>query len=639
MRLLSFLLILFLLPSFALADGDFYKGWVYPGDTFTAKGELFAIGSGSSEYEVILERGLDKYLISYGSCKLSNDGLEKYCYTESDYVDCQNYDYDCPDNDDEPYEYWCCPYDVSNIKFDAGRALFGSYIVLSNVVPAVSISHSSEKSLLRLGEQSKVTITLKNTGEDTISGLLYQEVIPEGFKLVLSPDFVEKRGRLEATLSIPQGAEKKLTYTVKPLNYTSGSFTGNATYTYKGETKTVTANAFTINVPSPFIITHLLEPTSSAIDEKVTYTYTVKNNDGEYEMDAEVIFTGFNNILYMNDPPSQVVADGDAFTWTGSLDTGEQQEISFDVESGLSGTFPLCAETSMELNGERFSYTVQDTFSVTIQQMTPELRLSSNRIIGGGQHVLRVLLDNDPGNTDFFKVKGSMRATPENFFSREVPMAKDSIPTGEVSLLKEETFIAPAVETETKYTIHLDGSYQTTNGELFTFSKELPITVIPVSATYAITHALSKTTAVPGDEIEVTVKVKNNQEAYRTLSITESIPAGAVITGGSRQKEMSLERDETREAYTYTIAIPESYQSETFILTTQVFDQQDAATYTKGVEITVELPEQEELVEGVVTEESTQPTPAPVVEEKEEKNFFVKMIDAIGDFFSGLFGG
>jgi hypothetical protein len=56
MRLLSFLLILFLLPSFALADGDFYKGWVYPGDTFTAKGELFAIGSGSSEYEVILER-------------------------------------------------------------------------------------------------------------------------------------------------------------------------------------------------------------------------------------------------------------------------------------------------------------------------------------------------------------------------------------------------------------------------------------------------------------------------------------------------------------------------------------------------------------------------------------------------------
>lgn len=632
MRLFAIIILLLLLSTIALADGDpFYKAWVYPGDTFTANGDLFAVSSSSSEYEVLLERGLDKYLISYGSCKYSKDELEKYCFTESDYIDCQKHEYVCPDDNDA-----CCPNDVAHVKYDAGNALFGAYIELSDVVPAMTIAHTSDKSLLKLGERATITVTLENTGEDTISAALYREWIPEGFELVLSPDFTEKKEYLEATVSIPQGAKKILKYTVRPLKYTSGSFKGNATYTYKGQDESATAPVFTINVPSPFIITHDLEPETSPIEKKVLYTYTLKNNDGENDMEATLSFGGFSNILSMNAVPSEVTEKNALFTWEGVLEKGEEKEIIFELKAGLTGIYPLVVNATMKLGTETFSYPVQDSLDIKATELKPELRLSSTRIIGGSEHVLRILLDNAEGDTNFFKIKGKLVSTPENIFGREVPMGKESVPIGGTPLIKEETFITPDVDSETKYTITLTGTYQTENNELYDFSKSLPITVIPATSTYLITHTVNMTTAKPGDEIHVQVKVKNNQEAYRTISVTESIPNGAMITGGTRQKEMSLERDEEREAYTYTIAVPESYQSESFLITTQVFDQQDDVTYTKGVDIKITLPFKEE---NVTSENETEVIvePEPAIEPEEEKGFFRKILDGIIGFFENLF--
>ena len=161
-----------------------------------------------------------------------------------------------------------------------------------------------------------------------------------------------------------------------------------------------------------------------------------------------------------------------------------------------------------------------------------------------------------------------------------------SLATGDIPLLAEVNFTAPTNATHVTFTFN--GTYSTAFEDGLTFSKTVTATVAPGGPPYLITTTVNTTNAKPGDRLSVTVTGKNQQDQYRSVDVTDTLPTGALVAAGTRQMEMSLQTGQERQAYTYEVVIPDSYQERTFTISTQVFDKQSGERFsvdTTGVAV------------------------------------------------------
>ncbi len=606
-----------LLTIRAEATSAYYNDWVYPGETFTVKEAIYTLAASSTTDKVLLQRGDEKYVIPYGECVLTRDGLSELCYEKSDYMDCIHKTYDCPTKEGEPDD-WCCPYDVSHVKFDAGEARWGAYLTFTEHKPVVSVSHSAESTVLKLGESTDVTITFENSGEDTVTGAEYHEYIPSGFKVVPSADFSRRGNTLSLHFSLAPGAKKVYTYSIRPTEYLNEPITGNLSYTYKTLTESTSPSSLLVNVPSPFLITHTFEPATPALGEKSTYTYTLKNNDGSNEMDATVRFGG--SLLDMvTTLPDELEKVNGVLTWSDTLAKGEEQTFTFKLLPTKTGTFLLSANATMLVNGEHFKFPLQDRLIITATKPEPEITFSNEKPKSGEKVTIRALLKN--GETPYKNIQGMLNPGTHIF-------SLDRIEADENSLLGEITFTPEESETFT-----LTGSYETLYGERFNFSTSKKLTVDTSGRAYIITQEVNQTSAKPGDTLEVSVSVKNNQGRYADVTVTDVLPAGALLIAGSREQAMSLKDGEDRDAYTYRVTIPNSWEERSFSIVTRVYDHQASTTYEQQFNLSVTGIPERVVKNETQQQNTTATTPAP----PKKVGFFRRIINALVDLMVQIF--
>lgn len=610
--LVMVIFLLFVLPT--VSATSFYHGWVYPGDTFKVRDEIFSVSSASTAYKVLLDGGGKEYLINYNDCSPSEDGFSKYCYEQSDYMACQDKSYKCPDDpdrEDEP-EFWCCPYDVSHISYEAGKAVWGVYLAFYDVTPVLTVKRSVEYSTLPIGESAKVLLTFKNDGEKSISNALYSEYVPENFSISAPiSDFKQNGQMLTSKISLNPGQTKKLIYTVTPKAYTVGKFTGNLSYEYMGEEFNTATSTSTITVPIPYIIKSTLEPTTITIGQKATYTYKLTNNDKQQSMDATINFSGLEQL---GEKPQN---------WHGTLEKGESKTITLSLEPHLVGTYPIVTNTTMIANEKLFNVGEKKSLTVSLKAPTPELRLSSKTVESGKVFTLRVLLKNS-GEAKLKDVLLKLTSSASSIAPRTYKVV--SVAPGEYPLVAELNLTAP--EGDSKLTFTLTGTYKSIYDELFTLAKKSAVlTINPVVEPYLITQSVNPMSAKPGEIISVSVSIKNQQNEYHDVSVTDNLEGE--ILSGLRQKEMSLDKGETRSAYEYTARIPTDYSKQVFPITTKVFDHQSGLSHKQVVEVAVEQPVKE-----------NKSVEAPPTEPKEEHSAVEKKTSLwtkIVNFFKNLF--
>lgn len=627
-----------LLPLAFSASTDLYAGWVYPGETFTVGGELYSVTKGSSPFEILLQRGAEKYVLTYGSCKMSQDGLLKLCYEESDYVDCDRGDYECPEEEGEPDD-WCCPYDVTHLRYEAGTPIWGAYVTVNEVAPALTVTRVPAEKTLKLGDSTTVVVTIKNTGEDSLNGAVYKEYIPEGFTVTITPDFTVKQGYLTTKVNLNVGAEKQLRYTVKPTTYASAAFKANITYLHQGVEKTYEPASFTISVPSPFLITHEITPATTVIDGKATFDYGIKNNDGEHDMEASIVFGGLAPLI-VGPMPKGLTQDGKDLRWNGDLGIGDEEEFSFSIAAARTGTYVIESNATMTVDGEEFLSPLRDSFTVAAKPLTGEIRTSPETIRGGQPYILRLFVSSKGGDTSFQDLQAELNISHGNVTERRTfalaSVVKDSMP-----LLAELNLTAPDVASATTMNLRLGAAYTTRNGEPFALSVTKAVKVTPISDEYLITQTLNATNVTPGAVVSVIVKVKNQQDLPRAISVTDILPSGSVVTAGLRQNDLSLDKAEEREAYTYHVKIPESYHDRSFPVKTQVFETTTGLRFEKTAVIAVEnpLPVVDDAPVGEnATADATGGEEGEAWEPEEKKGIVRTVVDAIVGFFEGLFG-
>ena len=628
--LLALLAPLLFASALAATATPFYNAWVYPGETFTVNSTLYALSSSSSPDQLLLERGGERYILTYNDCVFTVDGLQKYCYVNSDYVACERGTYKCPAKEGEPSD-WCCPIDVTHVRFEAGKAVYGAYLQFWDEVPVLAIQRTPEKTTLKLGESSDVAVTFTNNGDDSIVGAAYTEVVPDGFAITaFGPEFRRAGNALTLAFNLAPGAKRSYHYTVKPSDYVSGAFTGNLTYEYKGVTKKVVPTKFTINVPSPFLITHTLSPASVAIGRSVAYTYTLKNNDGQYDMDATVRFISLPGLTPTSRLPGGVTAEKGAYRWQGTVKKGETVSFPFSLTPTRTGRFPLTANATMTVNGEEFDHPVQDTLTATVTPLKPDIRLDSP-IAGGSDYSVRLFIMNAAGETDFHDIAATF-STPgmaPAFYS------VDSLRQKTGQLLAELNLTAPTVVKDSIINFTLNGTYRTPYDEQLNFSQRTTLTVKPTRLPYIITTTVNATNATPGASLSVKVKVKSQQETYRTVSVTDVLPSAALVTAGFRQNELSLKAGEEREAYTYQVTIPESYDSAVFTISSQVYDQQSGERTAKNT--TVKVYQLLSVAHPANATNATNATAASPQTGAQKKGFFRTIADGIASFFEWVF--
>jgi hypothetical protein len=630
---LVLLLLASLLSSSALAGTPttFYNGWVYPGETFTVNGSLFALSSSSTPAQVLLERGSDRYILNYNDCVVTVDGLQKYCYTDSDYVRCERGNYTCPVSEGQPAN-WCCPMDVDHIRFEAGKAVYAAYLMFWNEVPVLDIVRTPEKTTMMLSETSDVTLTFTNNGDDSIVGATYNEIVPPGFAFTwYAPDFLRTGNVLSLTFNLAPGATHMYRYTVTPSDYVSGDFTGNLTYVYKGAAETIVPTTFTIAVPSPFTITHTLNPASVIIGSSAAYTYTLQNNDGQYDMDATIRFTGFPALNPTTRLPSGVTLENGVYLWRGTLKKGETVSFAFSFTPTRTGSYPITANTTMTLNGATFEHPVQDTLTATATPLKPDIRFDSP-VTGGSAYSVRLFLLNTAGDTEFHDVAASFSASGLPSASYAV----NTIPPGSAALLAELNLTAPSVAQDAIINFTLNGTYRTPYDEQFNYSERATLTVKPSHLPYLITTTVNATNVTPGASLAVTVDVQSQQATYRTVSITDVLPSAALVTAGFRQIELSLNAGEKREAYKYQVTVPESYDSTLFTISSQVYDQQSGERTVKNTTVTVYQPLKP--VHPANAANATNGNETSQQKGVQKKGFFQTIADAISSFFAWIFG-
>lgn len=564
-----FLVTFFVLASCAAAETSFFADWVYPGDTFTANNTLFALSAASTTSQALLQRGNEEYLIGYGNCVITNDGLEKYCYNGSDYVACQHHTYDCGDG-----TFNCCPLDVAHVRFDAGQAVYAAYLELFDVVPDVTVTRSPDQTSLKLGATATITITLVNTGENALLGLQYVETVPQGFTITSSsPEFRQSGNTLAATLNLGPGVTHNLQYTVTPQEYVTGTFNASLAYTYKSVQEAVVPSSFAINVPSPFLVTHTLNPpTSLPPGTAATYTYTLTNNDGQYNMDAALDFTGLLPLTGTTTLPSGVTRQHDDYVWHDTITPGQTLTLAFPLLAGKTGLYPVTANATMTVNGATFVYSVQDTCTVQATPPLPDVRVKTS-LAAGGTYTVRLFLNNTASNTAYSNVNALLTTTPPVLQPQSFSLAALAI--GDIPLLGAVNFTAPVNASRVTFTFN--GTYDTAYEHGLAFSKIVTASVAPGGPPYLLATVVNATNATPGQRLSVTVTITNEQDVYGSVDVTDTLPAGAIVAAGTREMAMSLNAGQAREAYTYDVIIPESYQARVFTITTQLLDKQSGS--------------------------------------------------------------
>ncbi len=643
-----FLLIgLSLSPSTLAASKTYYSGWAYPGDTITVNNALYAVSEGSDPYQLLLKKGADEYLLKYRDCATSRDGLERYCFNASDYADCEYGRYSCPKRCAttdatcvEPEGAWCCPYDVTHLKFASGKAHWGAYLQFYDVVPVMKLSRVVSAKTLKLGEEARVMVTFENTGDDAITGGVYRETIPRGFT-VRSPDFtvVETADGTNLTLKVSLGpsGQKVVQYTLTPKEYETAVVQGRFSYVYKGEARNVTPTTYSVSVPSPFLVTHSLAKTTLEPGEETAYAYTIKNADSTSELVANVTFTGFDGVIVKRDG---IGNESGALVLRARLKPGESKTGSFTISPKRTGVFSFIGNSSILVGGARFDYAVTDVAAVKTLPLSAKFQLSASSVKAGAPYVLRVLLTAPKTRLSFKELAVNVSSNYNGFSRRS--LARPTVPLDTTFVLAEYNLTAPSVDEKTTISFSLNGRYASPYGEPFTFAAAASLPVEPVTHGYKVTQTVSPTTVHAGKNVSVTVKVKNKYAEYHDVTVEDALPSGIVLAAGVREQSLGLQKLEEKKAYEYTITIPEDYVGDVYVVKTLVTDGQSGNVTSASTDVTV-IPKPV-VVENVTVAANASSTSTSTSEGSrgetasvEKKGFFSELFGAIGGFFKGLF--
>ncbi len=501
-------------------------------------------------------------------------------------------------------------------------------VSIESLEPDIIIEREFSTTSPKINEQIKVTVTLRNDGDKTATNVRYTDPYPLALKVFSSKNAGEWQGSLNI------GEEEKFTYTIKAEDIISYDSIATLTYESGGKEKTKKSSTAAINVQKPFSIEHKLSTEAADKNEVVIYNLTITNNDESAKLTIENLEIGIPTKITLISAPSELKKEDNKLLFSGAIEHNEKKAFTISIKSASVGTFKISASADLQISGQSFSENYEKSFTVGLSDILPILNVTEE-VKSNVQYNVYAAVKNY-GKEQIKNV--NMKLESDLFSGVET---KRDISSGSAYDLFKKTLTAPYTDEDKKYNIKISGSYTSNSGKSYTFEKSAQLTVTAPPKVVQITRELNKEEFYPGDEIRITVKIKNQKSAnIENIDISDIFPQEirSSLLGEVTAELESLGPNQEIKMYSYSVVVPEGYDKEEIEFKTTlnaklegeliILKRIDNVKILKG-----DKPEATEETEQEGSEESEPTGEESVEEQQKEPNVFTKLINWIKNLF------
>lgn len=536
-KLISFLAVFLFLSAPAIAADTAFEGWLYSGQSITAEGRTFIIHKSASNQEMFADFGSGSLFVKNNSCQ--QDANVRLC--------------------------------LDNIEYYLDARSYRLKVRAISLVPDISVTRTAQETEFEAGHGTTITVSISNSG-GLAENVVYTDNFPEGI-VVESADGALKTptGVRWERRSLKAGTET-FSYNIRADEVIDRSFVGVLEYFNGISEKTIRTPAISIKTTPRLLQEFKLGSDEMLLNQKNNFTINLTNKE-----------TGTANvtILLSYDPGLRITHKPNGFRDFGSnqlkanfliskrnATNNRSQDYYFEFTGEKTGTFSINAEVSYSTSdfSDRKLPALKKEVDVSDKGIEVRTNLDDIDIESGQERTLRIWLQNlNPAialkNIFVSADGGGLLYLPDSFIGLLSP--------NEHSKIVETRFFAPRVNATTGNTIRVNVSYLTEFGQNFSKNFEITSTIEKINEV-TITKTASKQELESGEDITVTVKVKNPRKTrLNSVSVSEEIPPDFSVFGAT-SAIMTLALGDEQTAYTYVITAPRIKREASYLLNTTV---------------------------------------------------------------------
>ena len=609
------LLFLFLLAMPCVLAGALFDSWVYPGQTFERDKIIYTVDQGRDQ--LLLIAGDRPFILSMNGCSVESRGScceedternERYCVVESAREDPVKY---------EKY-----------IRYEAGEELYGCRLLIETVVPTLKVTRITKPTTPVFDRPTMITVTFKNEGIKPITDILYVEHANPPLTLRAFDGSTANGSFVAKIPTLAAGQERAISYTATLSTFNTTAIAPVITYAYENIKKTMTIGAlsFSFSFSAPITVTPSVSPATNAPGEESTYTLTIAGTQDGTSLPVQGTITFADGLTLKSVRNAR--QDGELLTFDETLSGKTAKTITATLFAPKSGSYTINATLNTHVGDNLVRIARSTSFTVKLVPLVPKLTYSkSTTTLREGETArVRATLENK-GTISFKDIRGTVEGT---LLRAPVPFTMLSIEPGVERRAADLLLEGVAVNVSTKTELRFNGTYATIQGERLGFDSRLSITLEPLSKQLLLTPTVNTTKGRPGDVVRVAVKVKNLEDQYVFVSVTDLFSVPITPSSGLRAADISLAPKEERQTYLYTIVLP---STDELILVTSTARVRDGPVVESSFAINVTLPPIATVSgSGPGTVNTTAPlTASPPVE---KTNFVRRVFDWFRELFS-----
>jgi len=546
--------------------------WVVSGSSITVEGQSFTIYLSSRTNEIMADYGQGALFIMNNSCEASS--IARIC--------------------------------VDNIQYDFTDKVYKIKIRGISLAPSITITRDASKSDFLVGDETTFSVTLKNAG-GLARNVTYEEALPKQLEIASTDGILFNPRAARWTGSLETDEAVTFSYNIKALDSFDGSLVPSLTYLYGQKLKTVYGTKIALKASPAMVLAMTIGDSSILGGEHDNVTINLTNRLPETaSVSAEITFDPGLQVVsrpYGTKPTAQ-----SSFVWNGDLVKHNQtmnisKALFFEVRGTRVGSSSIRAKVSYspESNRSALNNLTEATKSIAVTEKGVVVRtsLKDSTLEANQGKTLKVWLQN---LNPYMKLKG-VSANVSTGMVYLPYMYFDEVGPEEQVLLAEKFFYAPAVTKSTGYTLETNVTYLTEFGDNFTKTFKDTATVAPPQEV-SITQALSSQRVKSGDDVTVTVGIRNSRlTKVRGITIFDNLSPELELIG-KNHATLEAGSKESVNAYTYKITAPHVDKQTVFYVNTtmQYSDAYNYDPYLNPVE----------HVQGAVTALTVQPEVLPL---------------------------
>jgi uncharacterized repeat protein (TIGR01451 family) len=557
-------LVVLLISSFSVfaATGEelITDSWFYEGDKIHLSGYDFTIDISGNKVYINYDNGY--YLLDSGDCESKE--ITKICYNDKTY-----------DSSKEE--------DKVQLKF-------------YTVFPVISITRTIEDNSLSIGDYSTISIELENTGLRTAENIVYEEILPEILEIKqFSDDFEIIDNRIRWTGILDVGESKLLNYDIKGKKIGTTSYKATTTYNDGFTEKESSSSSLSVTVSSPQTITITTNSTSISVGDMIDLDINIKNSQSSKitVSNLEIYLPDNFYVDYVDDDSTQ--SEENKFIWNGDLDYNESKNFDFKIRARYDGKQDILVKGNLIKDNiaadfeEDKSITVQEKELIIKTLITKETNIDSSTTSG------ITISSTDDKEMESFQ-EGRFLVYVQNPYpsmtlknmviSVNSPVAKisgisiDELKPNENKKVIDRTIVAPEVKSSEKLKIITKAEFSSEYNQEYSEILEEDLVINPIKD-ITIKQDLSSSNPEEGDEVKVTVSIKNNREInLYNIYVIDTIPRELKVKGLT-SKTLDLNSGEEVDVYEYTVKLPFTGNETTlYLLNTTVIYEDNIRKYT-----------------------------------------------------------